>query len=535
MLLFCENCGSKLSSDAKFCENCGIEISQNDGGVDLIRDRKPNLTFFESNEWKFSFKNFSHYNSLTTGIILVNTTGCSSDYLECFEKKLQKYIDFSINRGTVYFVLNMATQKVVPGANPNDLMSVIETLKYIYNYNVPDFLMIIGDRNSVPSVKWENPLDDFDDFVDSDLCYFTLDIESPFKKIPERFYACPARIPASLQTGFSQACDYFDNVMNNRNLEIDVKAVTLSAREWINVSMLNFEFACNDIYACPPNSFLQNENVSSIANKEDYNLLCFNLHGSQSFDYWVSGDGTPGYSPDCLPSGYNEYIICTEACYGAKPIIRNNGNQSTLVAALQNGCIAFCGSTQIAYGTPDSALCIGEKPSAADILVGSFAKFVYARMTTGAAYLQAVYNLLNDSKFVHAEDIKTLASFALYGDPSLCLAQNVGEKTEKNEMGAIKNSEALSGRRRLRFATFPNVRLMINRRIFDVSTKIQNTISGCLNAHFKEFINISPDYYELSEGRGYKATFKKKNKTIGNCLNIYVDSHGSICKIYISK
>lgn len=536
MYFFCENCGNKLESDARFCENCGSAVSYNDVCSDFEKANSFDLTFFTSKNWKDSWKKcISDYNNLNTGIILINTIGCSGDYLDYFKSKLQKYIDFSRSHGTIYFPIDLATQKVVPGVNAHDLKSVLDLLKCIYDCASPDYLMIVGDRNSVPSAKWENVLHDSDEFVDSDLCYFTLDMTSPFAKVPSKFFACPARIPASAKTGFSQACDYFDNVMNCEDSFSNVRTVALSEKSWRNVSELNFAGACAKVYSCPPNSFFRTDNVNTIDVGEKYNLFCFNLHGSQTFDYWVSENSTPGYSPECLPKGYNKYVICTEACYGAKPIIRNTGTQSILVTALQNGCISFCGSTQIAYGTIDKSLCSGANPCAADVLIGSFAGSVYAGDTSGQAYLNAVTALIVNDEFLMEEDIKAIASFALYGDPSLCLTNSGTNESGRKNAKSARNSLPISKKNGYGFISFPNVRLAVNRRIPDVSTSIKNAISMCVATIFSDFSDVAPEYYEIGEMHQYKAAFKKQVNGRSDCLSIYVDKHGSVSKIYVSK
>ena len=525
--MFCENCGTKLSNDARFCENCGFKISYDDDfsyDVDSLKDGAEFLTIFETENWKNTCKKYiGDTQESDIGIILFNTSGCESGTVSEFRKKLIRYVIFCKRKGIRYYALDMATQMVKPNANGFELKSVIDVLSQVHNYAKPKYLLIVGDRNSTPSAKWENRAGDWDEFVDSDLCYISLDLTSPFENSKKNCYFSVGRIPASAKNGFVEACEYFDSVIKKHKANNEIRSMALSAEEWTNVSKINFEHSCNAVYPCPPNSFLPQASVTNVEDSNHYNLLCFNLHGSSTNDFWLSGGGTFGYSPECLPNGENLYVLCSEACYGAKPVVREGAKQSILVSAIKRGCVAFCGSTQIAYGIPDSVLQMGGHPCAADVLIGKFAQHVSEGYTVGQAYLKGLA-ALSDSAILQAEDIKTMASFALYGDPSLTFVQGVGAKPEG--FAKIIGPKSLA---------FPDVRLAVNKRIYDVSQKISSSVEKCLNTHFKSFIGVMPEYYELSHGKGYKVAFKKNVLSESEFLNIYVDKGGDVQKIYVSK
>lgn len=527
MSYYCENCGNKLSDDARFCDSCGHKVSGEEllFAVNASKD-KSEIDLFSSLDWETDWRKATSGNcNDSIGIILTNTENCNFiDLGERYYKILRNYIEYCQLDGMKYFVLDMHSQKVYTN-NLNKLNSVefvVNTLKYIYKCGAFDYLMILGDRDAIPSIQWENKAGDSDEIVHSDLCYATLEINSPFDVVSKNTLYGVGRIPSSCKNGFVEAIKYLENILNNNPKTIH--PVAISADEWKKVSNINFNKFGATVYACPPFSFVHQEGALQINNSEEYNFLCFNLHGSSSHDYWVSGDGTKGFSPECLSKISGGYLICTEACYGAKPMIRQGVSQSVLMTAMQTGCIAFLGSTEIAYGIPDAVLEEGADPCAADILVGHFAQYACAGDTIGQAYQKALADLIYANENMMPEDIKTIASFALYGDPSRTFVQ-------KNNKFNINHHKDLLRKD----IVFPNVRLAVNMRLVEVNKQISDKISTYVNSFLKDFSSICPIYYAVVGYEGYKASFKKETSDGVENLNIYLNNCGQVTKVYRTK
>ena len=537
-MFFCENCGSKLPSDARFCENCGYAISYG------VETRAPsvsvgkNVSLFTSKEWTSSWRDLVYGGEYRDyGLIFTNTSNCPDNLKKNFYDVLNQYIAYKADEGVCYCVLDMAEQSVKKdffGKNATGVEFGVKALKEIYEVAPPKYVLIIGDRNSVDSIKWKNPIysddenGDSDRIVDSDLPYTTLDTTSPFESGPQVFKLSVGRIPSSAGNGFPEAITYLKNAMEYNCRGVSLDPFALSAIEWAKVSRANFDDITPELYSCPPSSFVERMrqyNLNILPRDETFNLYCFNLHGGPTHHYWLSGDGHLAYSPECLPNHENvKYVMCTESCYGAKPVIVAGDGQSTLMTALANRCLGFVGSTQIAYGITDYWYEKGYQPMGADVLIGNFASGVGFGMSLGEAYMEALSETVAGRTSMNAEDIKTLASFALYGDPSLHLLEDDCYKSKSRP--ASKKSFHIP---------MPDVRKAVNMKLTTVSSKISAKVSDYIAKSYKDSSNIVTKYYAVSGYDGYKATSKQINGHTTGILSIYVSKNGDVDSVYVSK
>ena len=541
-MFFCENCGAKLPLDARFCEKCGHAVSVESKIAHSARSIEDNVVLFTDKKWANEWKALVSSNQYKSyGIILTNTSDCPDHLKKDFYEVLKRYIANRAEENICYCVLDMATQAIKSGLfNKKNAANVefdVKVLKEIYEIAAPKYVMIIGDRNCIGSIKWENLLwdgdhGDSDKEVDSDLPYIALDTSSPFENGGQIFKISVGRIPSSAKTGFPEAIAYLENAMQYDCRGQGLNAFALSAAEWEKVSQINFEDAVQDVHTCPYDSFVEEmreEGLNILPKNGTYNLLCFNLHGGPFGHYWVSGDGNKAYSPKCLPSNSNvKYIICTEACYGAKPVIASGDGQSTLVTALSNRCLGFVGSTQIAYGATDWMYEMGDMPMGADTLVGRFASGVAKGLSMGESYMKALEATVADENLITSYDIKTIASFALYGDPSLHLLDG-GSRKSSFDTGVQKGFHI----------SLPDVKGTVERRLTAVSAEIQGKVNDLL-AHFYDGLSksqsqIKVNYYSVSGYNGYKAVSKRIYGEITEISGIYISKTGKIEKVYVSK
>lgn len=522
MSYFCENCGTKLASDATFCENCGARVAT----VDLTT----NLTIFTKKDWANAWKTLTSSRSCEEyGIILINTDKVPSEHYQVFIKSLAEYIAYRFENGVSYCVLDLADQSVRRPLLIQKIESVdfvVKTLRDICGVYVPDYLLIVGDRDCVNSAKWENgnysPFGngDSDKYVDSDVPYSTLSETSLFKGGSFKFLMKVGRIPTSAKNGFSEAIKYFKNTKTNNSKNRGVSTVVLGAIEWKEVTQRNFEKTKAAFYTCPFNSFEESSNLNIIPYKSSYDLFCFNLHGMGATDYWVSGSRHIAFSPYALPqTGSKGYVIATEACYGAKPIIRDT-DQSVLITALANDCRGFLGSTQIAYGSPCE-----EYPSlGADILVGKFAEYVSSEWNTGSAYMKALTYMMSDEGggCVTLEDVKTFSSFALYGDPSIALTPTTRGKTVSKEE---KNVTVI----------MPDVSRLVQLKLNVVSKKITERFWNIVYNQYPEFKDQKISVYKYELSGGCRIECSNTVNGIDKILVVYTNKNDDVDKVYISK
>jgi hypothetical protein len=147
----------------------------------------------------------------------------------------------------------------------------------------------------------------------------------------------------------------------------------------------------------------------------------YNCHGSKADPcfYGQKGKNYPvALTSTNLPANVSKgTMVAAECCYGAE--LYDTSNTETkqdgiALTYLENGAIAFLGSSTIAYGPSDSN-------ALADLITQYFIKFnLKGDVSTGHALLEARQRFLIDSgPQLDPYELKTLAQFYLLGDPSV--------------------------------------------------------------------------------------------------------------------
>ena len=436
--MFCDNCGNKVNEIDRFCENCGHALATEESGDNKFQpmtDCDLWFTAFSSPNWEQNWGSIvDRCNCLRYGIILTNTNDCPQNLKEKFYDTLKTYVNFRAEHKVCYCILDLAHQNIKHAFNSATLRSVnfvVEILKEISKVATPQCVMIVGDRTSIDSIRWYNPLvrcGDPDEYIHSDLPYITLDTSSSFQRSVFNFDIEIGRLPSNPKNGFEEAIRYLTNTINLHNSNRSIKTLVSTAIQWTASSALTYKSITNkELYPCPDVSFIPGPKINRVLNNySSHNLLCFNFHGSPMSNDWVweDEDADPlsnqyyksAYSPECLPSNSNiAYAICTEACYGAKP----TDNQSILMTALQNRCLAYVGSSESAYGAANYV----EASLSADVLAKQFSYYTYQGFLFGSAFLKALTEMFTPANNYNLNwhEIKTITTFALYGDPTLSL------------------------------------------------------------------------------------------------------------------
>ena len=478
------------------------------------------------------------------GLILTNLDGLKNP--SRFVNALNAYITKKSSEGIEYCFLDLKEQGIC-NIIQNNCGAIIDLLKKIYSVAIPDYLLIVGDHATVPCAEWENEARDSDKTVPSDLAYITLDKDSPFDGADYSFSNLTqvGRIPTSRANDFEEAAMYFENTAKFKPYT-STKAFAYSALVWEKTSKTEFAAVSPMMITSPQytsNSATARSNgltlIESIGNA--YSLLCFNLHGSDSSHVWYGQEGK--FYPEAVakklfPKDTNGYVICTEACYGARPEITKGGEQSIIVHALTNKCVAFVGSTRIAYGRADGSM------SCADIIAGSFTSSVAKGMTVGAAFLKSLGELSRGT--MNEVAIKTLAEFALYGDPSVRLvASNSPEtystvsnlsmaKTTKDPSRAFKlipcdGSAAHGG------MTLMNFSMHDQAKIQNMAHSIRETGKGYIMSNFSTMSSVEPQVYKVFGRAGYRAIYSKRENGMSTVIRMHVDDNGNVEDVYTSK
>ncbi len=280
------------------------------------------------------------------------------------------------------------------------------------------FLLIGGD-DIIPFVEVPNPVHDDDGVVLSDIPYAS---KGDDFLIPQRSIG---RIPGSID-GEGDALEQVleRTVHYHEILKGFGESFGYSASVWEHASREVFRIVGDPdtLRLAPP---LSSEEIEKEWLRR--RILYFNLHGSKDTPNWYgqrSGSDPVAFSefpvaikPGNVP-GLERSCVFSEACYGAW-IGEKTTDESMALTFMARGCIAFVGSTAIAYGP------IAPPSGEADLLGKFFFEYVLRNIPFGESLRQAKIDfartMIRQQGFLDEDDRKTLLEFHLYGDPALAL------------------------------------------------------------------------------------------------------------------
>jgi hypothetical protein len=334
----------------------------------------------------------------------------------------------------------------------------------VYNALAPDYLMILGSIDVIPHQELRNPLydgsngDDPDEFAYGDVPYAC---EAPYSQQPQDFVGL-TRVVGRLPdiTGANDA-SYFINLLEiaagykpvDHQAFMSYFAVT--AQIWhasTQLSVTNTFGGAKDLQDVPP----RNYKWKPLLLKRLAHF--FNCHGADRSPqfYGQPASGQRVYPPALDATYINGKIReCTvaaaECCYGGQlyPLSEAVTQIGLCNAYLLNKCYAFFASTTIAYGP-------SKGNAQADLICQYFMRAVGSGASSGRAGLQARQQFVKAASPPDPSDIKTLAQFNLYGDPSLtpvAVAQadmpSVADKKNAKARFAAERAERKDRRRQL--------------------------------------------------------------------------------------
>jgi len=552
---FCEECGMKLNPGDSFCENCGTSIASL--GMSFpqntqkgIFDDNPNERFDLFNlftwaiKWEDVAKKVSGEKEL--GIILTNLSVLASQ-LGVTEARVRevilKYITTAKRRGVEYYVLRLEKNSVCFGSDtPRDVEDIVALLRKVVDVARPKYLFILGNESIVDVINWDNE-GHGDPDVDSDFVYSVLDTTSPWEG--QDFNLTEAlrvgRLPSS-DGDFDGFENYFLVAAEGIGSVEDIHSFGLSAQVWEEESQFEFEhFRHNsrDVETSP-DAGVEESREMLVYDGKDYNLLFFNLHGSDQAKYWYGQRGfdyPEAVSPDIFCDYAVPFFLGVEACYGAR-YIGYTTEESILKTALRNKCLAFLGSSRIAMGASEP-----EFRSCADIVIGDFLKHVACGETAGDAHILSLKALIRKSvseqDCLDADDVMTIVEFSLYGDPSACIGKN------KNT-GKIKGlfKKAVGGVPKGIRIPMPDVDRASKMYLAEVNAEIEAKIDAYAAKYlpisrgdeiYMKGLGFSHKTYQLQNGKLYNKTYSFNSKLGKSRVSVYFDKDGNIRKTTFSK
>jgi len=297
----------------------------------------------------------------------------------------------------------------------------------LYQKVAPDYILLLGATDVIPHQDLKNPLysgstgDDPDEFAYGDLPYAC---DAPYSQNPQDFFG-PVRVVGRLPdiTGGSDPAYLLGLIATATNYKaVDRNSLTsyfaVTAQIWkssTELSVTNTFGNASLLQDVPPSS--SNWPQADLQKPMHF----FNCHGASNTPQFFGqpSSGRRDY-PVALDASYITgkiqpgTIAAAECCYGAQLYALSSVQPQMGVCNVYLGSqgYGFFGSTTIAYGPASGN-------AQADLICQYFLQSILAGASLGRAALQARQKFMRSASPADPSDIKTLAQFNLYGDPSL--------------------------------------------------------------------------------------------------------------------
>lgn len=531
--MFCEECGAQLEPGARFCENCGTPVPQeaqiNTSSTTQTVKSDFDLFTFDKSDWTTAYKNLCFKNPGKEAGVIVTSLSRLAAQLNCEMSELQnlikQYASYSLAYGVVYTLLNIDNQ-IVTQSYSVDVENVVNALKKINAVSKLKYAFILGNEAVINVAEWTNGAMDNDSCVPSDLVYSTLCTKSPWEGNDYVFEKVlrVGRLVSYDGEPFLKFSSYFENIMYSPKAFPSNCPYGLSALVWKNET--DFEYGRIFTKQTDSSPYIT-KNIVQGCFENSTNIFYINLHGSNKTKYWYGQDGDSfpeAFEPDVFDKLNSPFIVGVEACYGAKFKGNLTPAESILVKAMQSGCVSFLGSSMIAYGA-------SQKPgSCADLVVGEFINQISQGKSAGDSLVLGNMRLSKESVDFSDTEIKTLAEFALYGDP----AYKISYGNQKSS--GAKSFSGVAGVRGL-YVNIPDIRSAMKMSLTQVDEKISNAINAYVNGRYTWTNGIEPETYKMDGKDLFQSIYKKTGAVDGldRTVKIYFDQNGNIKKELESK
>jgi hypothetical protein len=330
----------------------------------------------------------------------------------------------------------------------------------IYKALTPDYIVLLGSIDVIPHQDLKNPLysgptgDDPDQFAYGDIPYAC---DAPYSQTPQDFVG-PTRVVGRLPD-ITAGTDpsYLVKVLGvaagykpvKQQAFMNYFAVT--AQIWeasTKLSVTNIFSNAKDLMDVPPNKDTWDPgHISRLSH-------FFNCHGADTSSqfYGQPKSGARSY-PVALDAAYVDgklkegSVLAAECCYGGQLYATSQTQPQVgiLNTYLANRCYGFFASTTIAYGP-------SKGNGQADLICQNFMIMVSTGASLGRAALQARQRFVRSASPPDPSDLKTLAQFNLYGDPSITPVEvaQAGVSPSESKSKAVFSADRLERRDRRR-------------------------------------------------------------------------------------
>lgn len=391
-------------------------------------------------------------------VIVTNLSALKSKYgkgLAKIEAAIKRLIAADKKRGITTRLVGLddaATMKKLNApavTNAADFKQNKQAIDGVFRQLMPDYLMILGATDIVPHQNLKNPVfkqnGDEDQFAFGDLPYAC---EAAYSQKPQDFTG-PTRAVGRLPdlNGVGDP-DYLIRIIETAAQYKKLKPADysgylgISAEVWrgsTEMSLTNLFGAASELQLAPDKG---PKWETGLIQRRTHFINChgapadFHFYGQRGRSYPAAHDAS--YFNGKIKEGT---IVAAECCYGAELYNPNlaNGQAGICNTYLSNKAYGFFGSTTIAYGPADGN-------GSADLICQFFLRSVMKGASLGRAVLEARQRFIESSPELDPVDLKTLAQFNLYGDPSIAPVEVASAQT-RSTRGAKAAFEAAASER----------------------------------------------------------------------------------------
>ncbi len=336
-------------------------------------------------------------------------------------------------------------------SNPKDPKQNKIAIDAVYKALAPDYMMILGAADVVPHQDLKNPAfsrarrGDHDKIAYGDLPYAC---EHTYSRQPQDFVG-PTRVVGRLPDlrGGKDPHYILDLLETASNYSASAPEryrsyFSISAEIWkksTTLSLKNVFGSASGLGTVPPED---DRWSSQLLRRLSHFINCHGATTDPKF-YGQPASGEEKY-PVAFTAGYAKSkikrgtIAATECCYGGQLYdpSSHGGQMGICNTYLAKKAYGFFASTTIAYGPEDYN-------AQADLICQYFLRNILTGASLGRAALEARQRFVQKASPPHPIDLKTLAQFNLYGDPSLA---PVTLPAAKKVVGAIPKAMVVAER-----------------------------------------------------------------------------------------
>jgi hypothetical protein len=318
----------------------------------------------------------------------------------------------------------------------------------------PDYIVLLDGPDVVPHVTLDNPNADNDNFEEdtfgSDLPYASstsysrkvsdyLNITRVVSRIPN----VPGR---DLDPQPVVRCLKTTAKFEPRPLGQYLNHFALSAPEFqgaTKTSLRTIFGNVSDMDVVPP------AGPSTVHKRFSRPTHFINCHGVPNTPEFYGGGGADGglavamKSQQVATENAEEILAISECCFGAELYSKSIQPLAPIcISYLANGALGFIGSVNTAYGGTDSG---SQSYGRADHFLVLFARHVLAGASLGLSLAKARQEFIDKHPTSDPGNLKTLAQFLLFGDPSTTPCASARPLDEPNFLEQLtKDGEAIA-------------------------------------------------------------------------------------------